>query len=373
MIDNIVKLNKFVASGKYINAYDFVNPLYTLTYIIDFKGTGKSTAFMNLCVDKLVLGENFAWGRNTKVEFENSRVPDSFNSIFIERGIADKYQATERGVYEIIKIDEKREQRILRALFFYMSKPLSTSSQNALKTCKTIVWDEFINPDFNKPNLFHNAMKLFDTLKRKNIAYVFCLGNKHTSSSDMLEGSGVEFNWDSTANQCYFDKDSSTQAFYIGKHIVTENIEAVEQINRWSKYNEASNVFYQGGASQIPNRMVVNWTRNNVAKVFQPLWKFTMDNQDFCLGKVTNGCFYVKSMFQGDEYPNVKGWFCFYPTDKTAYNKYLHPKKDISHIKLLVNAYSNGILYYDWFNTQEVVKQMLYFVNILEAPEKNTI
>jgi len=373
MIDSIHKLNAFVATGKYMNAYDFINPLYTLTYIMDKKGTGKSTAFMNLCIDKMLEGDNFVWIRNTLNEFQASQVAASFNKEFTERGIIDRYIATEKGVWEIVKINEKREQRLLVAMFGYASNFLANSSQNSLKKVKWIVWDEFINPDFNKPNLFVLAMKAFDTYKRKNIAHVFLLGNKHTTSNDMLEGSGVEFDWDSNENQVYFDKDSSTQAFYIGQHDVKENEAAVAQINKWGKYNSATRAFYEGHASAIPNRNVVNWERNSIEDIFTPLWKFTIDEQDFCLGKLKNGCFYVKSIFNSNEFSDVKGWYCFYPQDKTDYNVYLHPRKDTSHIKVLISAYSNGILYYDWYNTQDVVKRILFFINILEAPDKNTI
>lgn len=360
------KLLKIFKSRSFINVKDFIDNKNHIIGLVTVKGTGKSYSALNLCIDEIESGNECAWIRNTEKEIIKSNLVGSFRSILLERNLIEKYIVQSDGVYEIVKKDDA-EVKILKIMFLHMSKPLNSASQNALTRCKTIIYDEFINPTFTMSNLHAQFVLLCHTLKRKNIANVFLLGNKHTSENDIMDGFGVEFDWEKKDLQIHIDNAADVQFYFFPDYKVADFDESNEQVAKWSKYNRSLQEFNTGGIAINPKRNVINWERNNIASIFKPMWKFTINRANFILGScmVNNEVnYYIKEETHASEYPELK-YYCFIPSDKEDYNIYISPQEDTDKIEFLINKFNRGILYYSSYFTKESFRSFLPFIRII--------
>jgi hypothetical protein len=93
-------LQNILATQQYINLYHFINEQMNVCIIIADKNIGKTWCAIQMCIDYAVEGKNFAFGRNTDVEFQASNVVSSFRKALLDRNLMDEYTVNDKGMFK---------------------------------------------------------------------------------------------------------------------------------------------------------------------------------------------------------------------------------------------------------------------------------
>lgn len=357
-------LNTIQKAGKFLDVKKLLINLWVV-FIVSIKGTGKSHSAMVLCIDYMLKKKNWAWIRNTKEELESSDLIGSFTKLLYNLGLLDNYIVTPVGVY--FKPDKDEDTKLLMGKFLYMSRPLNSASQNALQ-CELIVYDEFINPTFHMKNLHTQFCLMCDTLARKKECTVLLLGNKHATENDLLNGFGIEFDWENPENQVVINNQSGAMGYWIGDWKIKDMGKAQQQRQKWGAYNASLSSFQHAGVATSQNRSVYKWELNDIGKSFTPLYKITLQGAVALFGyyKHANGAtyLYVKEQQMASEYPNIPH-YCIMPYDKESYNVFLAKDNALSIAEIYIAYFNAGKMLYDTAFIKDICRMMLPYIKQL--------
>lgn len=361
-------LKNYKKNKSFINVADFLKYCNFLI-IISYKGTGKSySAYKYLAERYLHHGEQFAIIRNTEIERENSKVEDSLLSILNEqRPEGYTFKARRGGIYKTLE-DVHNDRGELIGLTPTMNKSYNMSSQNALNKCVNILYDEFINPDFNKKNLFSDFLKLVHTLTRKNIPKIILLGNKHSANNDILNELGVEFDWENNTEQIITRERMHLIALYLDKWEISEMNKANSYIEALSEFSPSMRNFSSGNIGNNNLYGVISWAYNELYKAFTPLFKYDLNGTRYAVGTILKDnepITYIKQMDFSHEFKDCAKIYCYNPTDKLPDNIYINDVEDLSSVEYLINQYSKGRLYFSSAYAREDFKLLLAKLKII--------
>lgn len=371
-------LDDYKKNKSFLDVRDFYK-FAKMIIIISYKGTGKSWSAMDSCIDEIQLGNECAWIRNSQTEIQLSNVEESFDTILDIRNIHENYKVREKGIYEIdstIKNDKGR----LKLMFANMTKPYNSASQNALKKCNLIVYDEFINPTFHKKNLCADFLKLCHTVMRKNEAHVILLGNKHEANNDILAELAIEFDWENTQDQIIYRQEDEILALYLDKWEVAGMKSSNDLIEKWSKYSNSMKMFSSGNISSNNMSSVKNWFIHKIENSFCPLFRFDLSDTRYCIGEIdsdenksvygVNNPVYIKQLDFDNEYLELPT-YCYLPIDKKPDNKYIYDIDNFKTVEFMLNRYSKGELFFSTAYGKEEFKRLLPFLKAILLNENN--
>lgn len=381
----INKIQKWIKNKQFLNVPAFfdIDPNIKCVLCITYKGTGKTYSCMNQVLLDMRKGKPSAWIRNTKEEFKQSGVTASFNRYLHDMGIENNYKVRTDGIYTIDDKNNRFDLGRLKVQFSTMNNAFNTASQNSIEA-EWIVYDEVINPDFHKAFLVRDFNNLVRTLQRTNNAKIIILGNAHQSSNDLINGLGVEFDWESGKTQVIYRQEQGLLALYIERYEISAIKQADISTDRLFMYSEQVRDFNEGKVANnnswgVKNPLMIPYFNER----FKPHWIYDiLDGQQrisFAVGTIEayanyprEKYLYVEQLFR-DKYKDYNlTRLCYRPQDSNENNIYVYKTQDMNTVKTLINYHNTGLLLFttDYGRDYFVTHLLSYLRLFLEEKDK---
>lgn len=344
---------------------------------------GKSTGWGNILIDNVKKGfknkKPFegVWVRNTLEEFKQSNVRASFTRWLMDKDFdMNHWLVNNNGVYYKQNAKSLHQLGRLYIMFASMNTIENLASQNSMKA-QLVIYDELINPRFNKPNLTYLFYLLLSTAQRLENCLSVLLANAHDNSNDIINELGIQIDWTSGKDQVIWYEDTRILAIYVGRYVNKYSKEADDSLNKLFKNSETVQNFINGRVAfdrmwnvKSPN-MITDFNNK-----FVPKWIYDFNDttnkqiSSFCVGTLDN-FLYIKYLDPGSSYDNIKH-LCYRPIDKTPTNIYIWDIENYSTVELLLNYYSANKLWFSKTYDRDVFIRIIlpHLKILLEEQEK---